>query len=428
MDYPPHPRIERLEAIIEGTRAGTWEWNVQTGQNLINERWAEIVGFSLEEFHPKDSITHWRELVHPDDLLASDKAFENYFNGKATHYECIVRMRHKDDYWVWIHDRGKTATYTEDGKPEWVVGTHIDITSAHNNERLVSRLSKSIPGIVYVLRMTPSGELSFPYVSEKAIDFYGLTSEQVRSDPSYVFNVVHPDDLPGLMESIEHSKNTMTTWRYEYRTVIKGKTAWLQGVSTPEIDEDGAILWYGIVTNIDKQKALENKLLKLSITDELTGLHNRRFILGELEEKFNLVKRYGESVTVALIDIDKFKSINDSFGHPAGDKVLIEFAKIMNSRLRETDIYGRFGGEEFFIIFPNQSAENALHSVNDLLERFREQSFVSQTGQVFNVTFSAGVTQMSAQDKDVSALVSRADNALYTAKSQGRNDMVLVEI
>lgn len=366
--------------------------------------------------------------MHPDDLLASDKAFENYFNGNASHYECKVRMRHKEGYWVCIHDRGKTATFTEDGKPEWVVGTHIDITSSYNSERLISRLSQAIPGIIYVFKMSPNGELSFPYVSEKTVEFYGLTSEQVRLDPNYVFNIVHPDDLPGLMESIEYSKKSMKTWHYEYRAVIKDKLSWLKGVATPEIDEDGAILWYGIVTNIDKQKALENKLLTLSITDELTGLHNRRFILGELEKQFASVKRYGESVSVALIDLDNFKSINDNYGHPAGDKVLRAFAKIINARLRGTDIYGRFGGEEFLIIFPNQSSENAMNSVNDILERFREQSFVTPTGQIFNATFSAGITEITSKDKDVSELVSRADNALYTAKAQGRNDLVLLEL
>lgn len=428
MDNSAYLRIDRLEAIIDGTRAGTWEWNVQTGQNVINERWAEIVGYSLEEFHPKDSITHWRELVHPDDLLASDKAFEDYFNGTTSHYECKVRMRHKDGHWVWIHDRGKTATLTEDGKPEWVVGTHIDITSSHNTERLISRLSQTIPGILYVFKMSPSGELSFPYVSEKTVEFYGLTSEQVRLDPNFVFNIVHPDDLPGLMESIELSKKTMEMWRYEYRIEIKDRMSWLQGVAIPEIDEDGAILWYGIVTNIDKQKALEKKLLTLSITDELTGLHNRRFILAELEKQFASVKRYGETVSVALVDLDNFKSINDSYGHPAGDKVLIEFAKIMTARLRGTDIYGRFGGEEFFIIFPNQSSENAMNSVSDILEKFRSQSFVTPTGQIFNATFSAGITEITSEDKDVSELISRADNALYTAKDKGRNDLVLVEV
>lgn len=428
MDNSAYLRIDRLEAIIDGTRAGTWEWNVQTGQNVINDRWAEIVGYSLEELQPKDSITHWRALVHPDDLRASDKAFEDYFNGKASHYECKVRMRHKEGHWVWIHDRGKTATLTEDGKPGWVVGTHIDITASHNTERLISRLSQTVPGVLYVFKMTPNGELSFPYVSEKIVEFYGLTSKLVRNDPNFVVNIVHPDDLPGLMKSIAHSKKTMKVWRYEYRAEIQGKMSWLQGVATPEVDEDGAILWYGIVTNIDKQKALENKLLALSITDELTGLYNRRFILAELEKQFASVQRYGEPVSVALIDLDNFKSINDTYGHPAGDKVLIAFGKIMSSRLRETDIYGRFGGEEFFIIFPNQSCENAMNSVSDILEIFRAQSFVTQTGQAFNTTFSAGITEITSDDKDVSEVISRADSALYTAKGQGRNELVLVEV
>jgi diguanylate cyclase (GGDEF)-like protein len=202
------------------------------------------------------------------------------------------------------------------------------------------------------------------------------------------------------------------------------------------IDDNGCIYWSFF--NATKRDELYEELIKtreelevqaeqlksLASTDYLTGLLNRREMKYRSVLALELAGRSHRPIGLLMIDIDNFKSINDSFGHPAGDKVLKAFAKIMHSRLRETDVYGRFGGEEFFIIFPNQLSENALNSVNAILERFRTQSFVSQTGQLFNATFSAGITEINAKDKDISELVSRVDNALYSAKAQGKNKLI----
>lgn len=117
----------RLSHIIEGTRAGTWEWNVQTGEALFNDRWAEIVGYTLAELEPI-CIKTWEKLAHPDDLRKSTDLLEQHFAGKLPYYDCQCRMKHKDGRWVWIHDRGKVATWTPDGKPLIMLGTHTDIT------------------------------------------------------------------------------------------------------------------------------------------------------------------------------------------------------------------------------------------------------------------------------------------------------------
>ncbi|MDX2183620.1 MAG: PAS domain S-box protein, partial [Gemmatimonadaceae bacterium] len=118
---------ERLSDILEGTRAGTWEWNVQTGETRHNERWAEICGYSLAELGPL-SIRTWMGLVHPDDLAASNRLLEAHFRGDSAYYDCIARMRHKHGGWVWVHDRGKVTEWTPDGQPLWMAGTHIDVT------------------------------------------------------------------------------------------------------------------------------------------------------------------------------------------------------------------------------------------------------------------------------------------------------------
>jgi PAS domain S-box-containing protein len=119
---------ERLAGILRGTNAGTWEWSVQTGEVVFNQRWAEILGYDLEEISPT-SIETWMEFCHPDDLKVSSELLERHFRGEVDYYECEARMRHKNGDWVWVLDRGRVVTWTNDGKPLRMMGTHQDITS-----------------------------------------------------------------------------------------------------------------------------------------------------------------------------------------------------------------------------------------------------------------------------------------------------------
>lgn len=122
-----HKEHQSLENIVEGTRAGTWRWNVQTGETVINERWAEMAGYSLEELEPV-SIDTWLSLAHPEDLEKSEKLLKKHFSGENSYYECEVRMRHKAGHWIWIQDRGRVATWLADGQPLEMFGTHLEIT------------------------------------------------------------------------------------------------------------------------------------------------------------------------------------------------------------------------------------------------------------------------------------------------------------
>ena len=130
---------QRLAGIIEGANVGTWEWNVQTGEAVFNQRWAEIIGYTLEELTPI-SIDTWKQYAHPDDFEASKKQLERHFGGELGYYDCECRMRHKDGHWVWVLDRGKVISRTDDGEPLWMFGTHIDITDLKNAEKEQARL------------------------------------------------------------------------------------------------------------------------------------------------------------------------------------------------------------------------------------------------------------------------------------------------
>ncbi len=124
---------DRYAYILEGTDVGTWEWNVQTGEAVFNERFVDMAGYSLAELAPI-SFKTWESLAHPDDLKASNEALERHFQGETNFYESECRIKHKDGRWVWVLDRGKVISRTEDGKPLWVYGTHQDITERKRAE------------------------------------------------------------------------------------------------------------------------------------------------------------------------------------------------------------------------------------------------------------------------------------------------------
>jgi len=128
-----HHERQRLVSIINGTNVGTWEWNVQTGETLFNERWANIIGYTLSEIVPV-SIATWIKFAHPEDLKASGELLEKHFQGELDFYDFESRIQHKDGHWVWVLDRGQVSTWTEDGKPLLMMGTHTDITERKQAE------------------------------------------------------------------------------------------------------------------------------------------------------------------------------------------------------------------------------------------------------------------------------------------------------
>lgn len=169
-----------------------------------------------------------------------------------------------------------------------------------------------------------------------------------------------------------------------------------------------------------KNSKLRDKLSKLALTDVLTGVANRRSSMAILEQEFIRARRYGFPLTIAMLDLDHFKSINDNFGHDAGDEVLHEFCHMVREHLRLTDSFGRWGGEEFIIILPHTNTNDAISSINRIREDMASMSFKKLHGER-KMTFSAGLAIQTTKDADVNALIKRADAALYLAKNSGRN-------
>ncbi len=128
----------RLLSVIEGTNVGTWEWNIQTGETIFNERWANMIGYTLAELAPV-TIDTWTRHCHPDDLAESGRLLEAHFRGDLPYYDLEARMRHKAGHWVWVHDRGQVSQWMADGKPLLMSGTHQDI---HQRKLLEAELDE----------------------------------------------------------------------------------------------------------------------------------------------------------------------------------------------------------------------------------------------------------------------------------------------
>jgi len=163
-----------------------------------------------------------------------------------------------------------------------------------------------------------------------------------------------------------------------------------------------------------------------AIRDQLTGLYNRRFLEDALTRETGRAARNGEPMAVAILDVDHFKRINDTYGHEAGDAVLRELGQVLLKTIRKTDIVGRFGGEEFLVLLPGASVEVAQARALAVLEAVRAMEVAIPNGAPLNhITASIGVAAMPLHVARGDMLVAAADTALYQAKGQGRNRVVL---
>lgn len=284
-------------------------------------------------------------------------------------------------------------------------------------DRLLKKLSAHVPGGIFQFILEPNDVSRFIYASDGIRDIYEIEPGVLQQDARKVFERIHPQDVERVRESIRLSTLQLSHWREEYRVQLPHRgLRWVRGEATPEELAGGGTLWHGYVSDISDLKRVEEELRALSITDSLTGIHNRRYFQDRLKAEMIRVKRASGALSVIMFDIDHFKRINDQHGHAVGDEVLKELCRRISQRLRRTDVFCRLGGEEFVVLCANTDGSQAFNVALELWQALRSAPMEG----VGTVTASFGVASWRVEE-GVDGLLLRADSGVYAAKQAGRD-------
>lgn len=384
---------ERLTSILEGTRAGTWEWNVRTGEIILNERWAEMLGYTLEELQPL-SIAIWKRFSHPEDVERSEKLLEKHFRGELEYYENEIRMKHCKGHWIWVQDRGKVARWTEDGKPLLMSGTHQDITERKENEERLKSSEENFRTFFETLDDLmiigkPGGAISYtnPAVTEKL----GYTPEELKK-----MNVLdlHPESVRGEAEQI--FKEMFEGRQHRCPLPLKAKNGTLLSVETR--------IWFG---SWNGEEAL------FGISKDLTKEQ-------EAFQKFNkLFESNPALMAVTRVSDLKIIEVNQAF------LTVLEFDR--------EEVIGKTNSELGLFVDPEQREEigailresRSIRNVDLKLRaksgKIREGIFsaevIESQGEPYFLTVMTDITERKRAEREVALQTEMLEVLMHTAKA-----------
>ncbi len=269
---------KRLAAIIESTGAGTWEWNVQTGVTRFNDRWAEIVGFTLSELVPTTTET-WAGLAHPEDMARSSALLDAHFTGETAVYECETRMRHRDGRWVWVLARGKLLSRTADGQPEWMFGTNLDITARKAQEERL-RKSEELLNRTGALAKVGGWELDIAsgsvHWSEQTCRIHGV-EPSYQPQLSEAIDFYAPEARPIVEAAVAQAMADGKDWDLELPFIQKdGCRIWVHAVGHAEFEGGKPVRLFGAFQDITQRMqgrlALEAAQQRVTLATEAGGI------------------------------------------------------------------------------------------------------------------------------------------------------------
>ena len=350
-------------------------------------------------------------------------------NGRATFVSEIYRYKTRER--IWIEENTRLVRDPRTGEPLYYEGTIREVTETIRRLALqdhYNKIASIVSGCLYQFRLRPDGTACLPYASIGLVHIFGIRPEAVTTDASPLFALVHRDDLAKLQASIENSRVTLTDWQCEYRICLpNGRMKWVFGHSVPEREPNGGTLWHGYLTDISERKRTEAKIHELAYFDPLTKLPNRTMLRERLGAALASAARHRRYGALLFIDLDQFKTLNDTKGHHIGDLLLCDIAGRLRGSLREQDLVARLGGDEFVVLLEGlcASAEQAKIHVWEIAGKILsaiDQPFVTE-GHVFQPTASIGAALFCCDEVDLDDLLKRADLAMYAAKASGRGHL-----
>ncbi|KMT56672.1 sensor domain-containing diguanylate cyclase [Pseudomonas fildesensis] len=406
--------------------------------NTFNAGAEQMLGFKAEQVLNRSTL----ESLHVAAELEARAASLSVTLGKRIPPSQAMLVENPDSLheareWTLIRQDGSQLTVNMlgtvllDDHGLWVghLAIYLDVTEQKRayealaaRDRLLKKLSAHVPGGIFQFTLEPHDNWRFIYASDGMRDIYEIEVGVLQQDAKKVFERIHPLDAERVRASIRLSSLQLSHWREEYRVQLPQRgLRWIRGEATPEELPGGGTLWHGYVSDISDLKRVEEELRALSITDSLTGIHNRRYFQDRLKAEMVRLNRTSGALSLIMLDIDHFKRINDKHGHGVGDGVLQELCRRISQRLRRTDVFCRLGGEEFMVLCPNTDGAQAYSLAMDLWASLRS----APMEPVGVVTASFGVASWQV-DEGIDGLLLRADSAVYVAKQAGR-DRVAVE-
>lgn len=410
LDFNPFDSI-----IVKAMNAGTWIWNLETNETIYNDRWAEMLGYTLEELNPI-CLETWRRFAHPDDLACSDAQFVKLIQKEIQYYSTVVRMRHKAGHWIWVLDSGQIVKWSDEGKPLVAIGAHIDITDQKQAEIELSKSERNLSQIVehafdIIYRIDVNSQ--FTYLSSAWTKRLGYHKETVIGRSFKPF--VHPDDLPRLEHFFNHLNDTETTESFsDFRLRHANGNYCHYETNAAAIVEDGQITGYAgiardITVLVEKQKQIEF----MSYHDFLTGFYNRHYldiILPTLLSSKNL------PLCLISIDLNDLKTVNDTYGHHVGDYYIKQITTLIKTFI-PTNYLFRMGGDEFLCIVKNKQAEDALLYRTQLFEQIAKMRI-----ETFQPSIAYGFEIKTQLNEDIYESIKKADAYMYLNKAKVKNN------
>jgi diguanylate cyclase (GGDEF)-like protein/PAS domain S-box-containing protein len=388
----------------------------------VNPAFCELLGYEADEL----TAFTFEDVTHPDDIERSVEHSRRQLEGEVESLRIEKRFIRSDQNVVWV---ALTSTLTRDdgGSPLHFVAQVEDVTERvlaqrgleEAEERFRRAFDDAPIGMALVgldgrwLRVNPT-----------LCEITGYSEEELLTRTFK--DITHPDDLDKNLENIENLiAGRIRSIRIEKRYIrASGRTVWVNVSSSLILDADGRPLHLvSQIEDVADRKRAESRLKDLAEHDPLTGLLNRRRFDEELADTMLRLRRHGGNAALLLIDLDRFKLVNDTFGHKIGDEVLVEVAGTLRARLRETDIVARLGGDEFAAVLYEADAEAAQAVAEDLIAALRAKR-VGQAAEV-GVTASVGVVLLDRETLGDDDALLAADRALYAAKNARRDRIAL---
>lgn len=410
-------REQQLARVIEGSDQGYWDWNLKTNHFQVSARWEAMLGYAPGEMDV--SFEHWGDHVHPDDLASAMASIQRHLEGLTDRHELDVRCKTKNGEWRWLHARGRIVEWDGDGKPLVMAGTHTDVTQQKAYE-LAQREATTVFESSYEGLMVVNADGLIAKVNPAFVRITGYAPEEVVGRS--------PRILSSGRQSAEFYKQMWDAiakqdfWQGEIWNRRKSGEIYAELLSISVVrNSTGDVEHYvAVFSDISRLKAHEAELDRIAHYDPLTGVPNRRLLADRLAQAIARTARGDMSLAVCYLDLDGFKQVNDTYGHPGGDQLLVGVTDHLKKILRAEDTLARLGGDEFVLLLTDIASPEECSVV---LERVLTAtgSPVMVDGHAVSVSASIGVSLYPQDHADADTLLRHADQAMYLAKNSGKN-------